>query len=66
MVEGKDVSPVHARIVLEDGHFYLEDAGSSFGTFVGLPKKKYFEVCDTGAPLTLTLALAPNQPPPAQ
>ena len=35
---------VHTRIVLEDGHFYLEDAKSAFGTYVGLPKKKFFEL----------------------
>jgi len=40
----KAVDGVHTRIVLEDGHFYLEDAGSHFGTYVGLPKKKFFEV----------------------
>ena len=42
--KAKHVSKVHARIVLEDGRFYLEDAGSSFGTYAGLPKKKFFEL----------------------
>jgi len=40
----RKVDDVHTRVVLEDGHFYLEDAGSSFGTYVGLPKKKFFEI----------------------
>ena len=35
---------MHTRIVLEDGHFYLESAGGAFGTYVGLPKKKFFQV----------------------
>jgi len=38
------ISDVHTKIVLEDGHFYLENAGGAFGTYVGLPKKKYFEL----------------------
>jgi len=42
--KAKHVDAVHTRICLEDGHFYLEDAGSSFGTWAGLPKKKFFEV----------------------
>jgi len=40
----KMVDAVHTRICLEDGHFYLEDANSSFGTWVGLIKKCFFEV----------------------
>ena len=35
---------VHSRIVLEDGRFYLEDAGSAFGTYAGLNKGAYFEI----------------------
>ena len=38
------VDAVHTRICLEDGRFYVEDAGSSFGTFVGFPKKKLVQV----------------------
>lgn len=44
LAKQKGVSAVHTRIVLEDGHFYLEDAGSSLGTWVGMPKKKWFEI----------------------
>ena len=40
----KAVSDVNTRIILEDGHFYLEDAGSKFGTFIGFPKKKLVQV----------------------
>ena len=43
-VKAKKVDEVHTRIVLEDGHFYLENVSSNFGTYVGLPKKKYFEI----------------------
>ena len=39
---------VHTRIVLdEEGRFFLEDASkgsSGYGTYVGLPRKKFFEV----------------------
>lgn len=55
MAKEKSVSAVHSKIILEDGHFYLEDAGSSFGTWVGLPKKKYFEV-NVGDKLMLGMA----------
>jgi len=44
VAKAKNVDKVHTRICLEDGHFYLEDAGSSFGTWAGLPKKKFFEI----------------------
>jgi len=40
----RKVSSVHTRVCLENGRFFLEDAGSSFGTYVGLPKKKFFEI----------------------
>jgi len=47
LAKTKHVSAIHTRIVLEkdsDGasHFYLEDAGGE--TYVGLPKKKFFEI----------------------
>lgn len=44
MAKEKKIDAVHTRIVLEDGHFYLESGGGGFGTFVGLPKKKFVEV----------------------
>jgi len=49
LAKTKAVSAVHTRIVLEKdangaSHFYLEDAGGSLGTYVGLPKKKFFEL----------------------
>ena len=44
LAKDKLVDAVHTRICLEDGRFYLEDAGSKFGTWVGLPKKRWFEV----------------------
>jgi len=40
----KHVDAVHTRICLEDGKFFVEDVGSHFGTWAGLPKKRFFEV----------------------
>ena len=42
----RHVEKVHSKIVVEDGRFYLEDAGSAFGTYFGLGKKAYFEMYD--------------------
>ena len=38
------VEPVHTKIIYEDGKFYVEDAGSNFGTYFGLGRKSWFEV----------------------
>jgi len=38
------VSATHSRIVLEGGRFFLEDAGSAFGTYMGLRPKTPFEI----------------------
>jgi len=68
LAKQKAVSTVHTRIVLEDGHFYLEDAGSSFGTWVGLPKKRFFELNSGdrlmfgGARCRIAYRLSPIQP----
>ena len=42
----RSVEAVHTRIVLDDdGKFFLEDASKGgLGTYVGLPRKKFFEV----------------------
>jgi len=40
----RSVDAVHTRIVLEDGHFYLENESKGIGTYVGLPKKTFFEI----------------------
>ena len=42
LAKARGVGEVHTRIVLEDGHFYLESAGGA--TYVGIPKKKFFQV----------------------
>jgi len=44
LAKEKAVDAVHTRIIIEDGHFYLEDAGSKFGTYVGFPKKKLVQI----------------------
>lgn len=44
IAKANSVSGVHSRILLEDGHFYLEDAGSKFGTFIGFPKKRFVQL----------------------
>lgn len=44
LAKANQVDAVHTRIVLEDGHFYLENAEGKMGTYVGLPKKKFFEI----------------------
>jgi len=40
----RKVDPVHSKIIFEDGRYYLEDAGSVHGTWVGVGKKSYFQL----------------------
>lgn len=38
------VEPLHTKVICEDGKWYVEDAGSNFGTYMGLGRKTWFEV----------------------
>jgi len=53
--QSRKVDPVHSRIVFEDGRFYVEDAGSNFGTYIGIGKKSFFQI-ESGDTLLLARA----------
>jgi len=36
----------HTKIIVEDGRFFIQDAGSSFGTYYGIGKRSYFQIAD--------------------
>jgi len=44
VAKARAVDAVHTKICLEDGRFFLENESRGFGTYVGLPKKRFFEV----------------------
>lgn len=52
-LESEDVSPRHARLGFESGSFWVEDLGSTHGTFVHNQQISGRVEVDPGAPITL-------------